>query len=223
MQFSENPQLNARQLQNYSLKIRWCEAGRLKQMSYLHQDVDRGLKYALSVMFPLSSSVIDSIDKYPNLLYQSHYRTVNNRLEMEALEICRNIQDAGYPALPTPVTASVDPFHGHLSHRMAAMLSGHGWIGKSSLLVTPEYQARVRLVTLFTDLPLPTAEEPIPFNCGECRKCIEICPVNAVQEDPKAINREVCYRYLESLIKRGIVEETICGLCVKVCDGGDSA
>lgn len=211
---------NAVEIRKSGLKVGWCRVDDLKRYSYLHPHFDRGLPTAISMALPLGDEIIDSIDELPNLIYQRHYRTVNHRLEAEALELAGAIQSGGYRALPVPVTISVDPYNGHLSHRMAGMLSGLGWIGKSSLLVTPENCARVRLVTVLTDLPLPGVPEPMPNRCGECRHCIEICPVGAIGEDPRDINRELCYNYLKSLIRRGIVEELICGLCIKVCDGG---
>ena len=222
MIFSSEPAANALELKEHHLKVGWCRVDELKRLSYLHRDLDMGMIWAVSIAFPLSAAVIDSIDKFPNLVYQNHYRAVNTRLEMEALELSQSIAEAGFNALPVPVTVSVDLYYGHLSHRMSAMLSGLGWIGKSALLVTPEYNARVRLVTVLTNLPLPEPVEPIQFGCGDCRKCIDICPAGAIQEDPRNFKREICYKYLNSLITKGVVEELICGLCIKVCDGGGS-
>ena len=100
------------------------------------------------------------------------------------------------------------------------MLAGIGWIGRSALLVTPDKGAQLRLITVLTDYPFKVADKCHDFACGECRKCIDICPVKAIGENPREIRREVCYKYLQSLIGRGIVEELICGLCIKVCNGG---
>ncbi|NQS97139.1 MAG: epoxyqueuosine reductase [candidate division Zixibacteria bacterium] len=222
MIFSSEPAANALELKEHHLKIGWCRVDELKRLSYLHRDLNKGMIWAVSIAFPLSAAVMDSLDKFPNLVYQNHYRVVNNRLETEALELSRNIAAAGFNTLPVPVTVSVDSYHGHLSHRMAAMLSGQGWIGKSALLVTTEYAARVRLVTILTNLPLPEQLKPIQFGCGDCRICIDVCPVNAIQDDPRDFKREICYKYLNSLITKGVVEELICGLCIKACDGGGS-
>jgi epoxyqueuosine reductase QueG len=95
-------------------------------------------------------------------------------------------------------------------------------LGKSGLLITPEYKAMIRLVTLLTDLPLPIGEKPLPSQCGVCCKCLEVCPVKAIKEDAKDFNRKLCYKYLQSLVEREIVEDLICGLCIKVCEGGKS-
>ena len=221
MKFSADPAENAFSLKRDDLQVGWCMVSDLKKESFLHGDLDHGLPFAVSLAFPLLNSVIDSIIEKPNKIYQQHYRSVNNFLNQEALTLSSQIQKSGFDACPVPVSVSVEPLRGHLSHRMAAMLSGLGWIGRSSLLITPEYFARVRLVTILTDLPLPQPEKLLENRCGDCRKCRDICPVKAIQDDAHDIKREVCFKYLDSLLDRGIVEEHICGLCVKVCQGGD--
>jgi len=154
LRFSDIPQDNENELGKYRLKTGWCRTDDLKTHSYLHPDFDRDLPFAISILYPLSNEIIDTIEDKPTKVYQHHYRTVNQYLDREALDMSLAIEQAGFRALPVPVTVSVDPFHGHLSNRMVGMLSGLGWIGKSALLVTPEYGARVRLVTVLTDLPL---------------------------------------------------------------------
>ena len=220
MSFSEDRDKNAALLQKPGVITGWCKISDLEGESFLHENLQQNLTHAISIGFPLINSVIESIEKHPNAIYQQHYRTVNIRLNEEALQLSSEIQNAGFRALPVPASVSVDPLHGHLSHRMAAMLSGLGWIGRSSLLITPEYNARIRLVTVLTDLPLPEPTPLVESGCDDCRKCIDICPVNAIQDDARDIKREICYKYLESLIKTGIIEEYICGLCIKACNGG---
>jgi len=205
-----------------SFKTGWCLIEDLKKHSFLHSSLDIGLKNAVSMAYPLNSTVLQTFDKYPSLIYQSHYRTVNIKLDQEALKLCRAMEDEGYRALPIPASCSVEPLKGHLSHRMAAMLSGIGWIGKSGLLITPEHSAKVRLITILTDYPLTDILPVQKFACGDCRDCIEICPVKALSENPADIDREKCHKYLNSLIKRGYIEELICGLCIKACRANNS-
>ena len=196
----------------------WCEAAELEEASYLDDELKTGLPKVISLVYPLISEVFDTFDRCPSGIYQNHYRTVNSFLDLEALRLSRFIVNLGYKALPVPASQSVEPLRGHLSHRMAAMLSGNGWIGKSALLITENYAAKVRLVTVLTDLPLSGRKPQIPSRCADCRKCIDVCPVKAIYDDPRDINREICYKYLQSLIKRDIVEELICGLCIKACE-----
>lgn len=114
-----------------------------------------------------------------------------------------------------------------LSQKAVAVLAGLGWIGKSSLLVTPRHGPRVRLGTLFTDAPL-IPDTPCERNaCGECQACREACPATAVTGDPIhyaglhafRINGESCLRRLCRNQDR-LGRREFCGLCLRACPWG---
>jgi len=68
-----------------------------------------------------------------------------------------------------------------LPHKTIAGMAGLGWIGKHDLLVTPEYGSAISMCTVLTDVPLRTIlHEPSESRCGDCRVCVDICPVNAI-------------------------------------------
>ncbi len=90
------------------------------------------------------------------------------------------------------VQALVDT--GELSDRAVAERAGIGWIGKNSMLITPEFGSWVFLGELITDFPFPP-DEMLPNLCGECDRCIKACPTKAIVKD-KQINAKVCLAYL---------------------------
>ena len=69
-----------------------------------------------------------------------------------------------------------------LPHKTIAVLAGVGWIGKSNLLVTPEYGSGLCMSTVLTDAPLQVTH-PLTSQskCGACRKCVNVCPTNALR------------------------------------------
>ncbi|MBQ5690847.1 MAG: tRNA epoxyqueuosine(34) reductase QueG, partial [Alistipes sp.] len=64
-----------------------------------------------------------------------------------------------------------------------AVEAGLGWIGRQSLLVTPDYGSFVLLGEVVTSAECDCYDTPLEsVGCGECRRCIEACPNGAIQE-----------------------------------------
>ncbi len=175
---------------------------------------------AVSLGFRLADGVLDEIRDAPTPLYFHHYRQANALLDRGALQVAAEIQARGGRALPVAASQIVDWENqkGHVPHKRIAVLAGLGWIGRNNLLVHPELGARVRLVTVLTDLPLETAG-PRPFGCGACRACLAACPAGAIRERPEDFDHRGCYEQLREFRARGLVGQYICGLCVKACPG----
>ncbi len=186
---------------------------------------------AVSLGMRLIDAVVDELHLHENpsaiFSYRGLYNSVNQNLDRASLLIARRLQREGFRAYPIPASQIIDPrrLEGAFSHKLAAYLAGLGWIGKNCLLITPEYGPRVRLATVLTDAPLE-AGKPIPDGCGECRRCVEACPVNAITGRPfnpreardLRLRAHLCNDYSE---KRGrLIGEGLCGLCVYVCPYG---
>ncbi|MGB9742185.1 MAG: 4Fe-4S double cluster binding domain-containing protein [bacterium] len=186
----------------------------------LPEDTFRRLPCALSLAIPLSRPVLDLLPGHPDLLYEHHYRQVNFALDRIALDLTLYLQHNDYHALPIPASQVIDwqNQRAHLSHKRVAIAAGLGWLGRNNLLVTPEYGAQVRLVTILTDLEL---EPGIPLNqdCDECRRCITACPANAIREKPEQFDHYACFEKLKEFQRQHYVHQFICGLCVRACPG----
>jgi len=176
--------------------------------------------YAISAGFHLSDSVLEEIENQPTPLYFHHYQRVNILLDTIGLTITSAIQDLEYQALPIPASQIVDWKNqkGHLSHKHIARLAGLGWIGRNNLLVNEKFGARIRLVTVLTDLPLVT-DSPTARDCGSCRACLRVCPAGAISERPNAFDHLRCYEQLKVFSKTLHFSHHICGICVKACRG----
>ena len=105
------------------------------------------------------------------------YNIVTPRLDDISLNLARALRKQGYEALPVPHGMS-GPNISLLSYKLPAHLAGHGWIGKSCLLITPDDGPRVRFSAVFTDAPLATGR-PMEERCGDCTTCVDVCPVRA--------------------------------------------
>jgi|UniRef100_A0A7V3PTN9 epoxyqueuosine reductase len=186
----------------------------------LPKEIISRLPYAISLALPLSKPVLDLLTDHPDLLYEHHYRQLNFALDRIALDITLYLQNNGYAALPIPASQVIDweNQRGHLSHKRIAIGAGLGWLGRNNLLVTPEYGAQVRLVTILTDLELEPGT-PLNQDCGQCRRCLDVCPANAIREKPEEFDHYACFEKLKEFQRQRYVHQFICGLCVRACSG----
>jgi epoxyqueuosine reductase len=176
--------------------------------------------FALSLGKRLLDTIIEDIEDRPTPLYFHHYRQMNFFLDRVAFLISFLIQEKGFQALPIPASQTVDwkNQRGHLSHKKIGSLAGLGWIGRNNLLVNHELGSRFRLVTVLTDMPLEV-DKPLERDCGECRKCIEVCPVEAIKERREDFDHWTCFEKLSEFRKLPYIGHHICGICVKACSG----
>jgi epoxyqueuosine reductase QueG len=189
---------------------------------------------AISVGIVLVHAIVDQLPHRANravaMNYRHHnYEVINQRLDLLVSRVSSLLQREGHQALPIPAAKRVDNERicAVFSHKLAAHLAGLGWIGKSCLLVTPQEGPRVRWATILTDAPLPATGEPMEERCGNCMRCVEICPVQAFTgeafhaSDPreKRYDAGKCSRYFAAM-KEADAELAVCGLCLYVCPHG---
>jgi epoxyqueuosine reductase QueG len=185
---------------------------------FLPIDQTEGLTRGISIGVRVSDTVLKGIINTPTRHYLHHYKMLNHLLDQTSLRISLAIQNEGYNAMPIAASQIVDwqKQTAHLSHKMIALRAGTGWIGRNNLLVHPEYGSRIRIATVLTDIPLKT-DTPYEGGCGECRKCISVCPVSAIGDTHEEWDRIACLEKLKYFSKTYNIGQYICGLCVKVC------
>ena len=168
----------------------------------------------------LQDAAVQTVVDRPTPLYFHLYRQANYHLDRSAFELAEILQAAGRAALAIPASQIISrsPMRGHLSHKLLGWAAGIGWIGRSSLLVHPEFGARMRYVTVLTDAPLQ-AGRPHDGSCEGCRQCAGVCPAGAIHESFTDFDLRACYEKLSEFAKIPGIGQHICGVCVKACCG----
>ncbi len=115
-----------------------------------------------------------------------------------------------------------------LDERALAFRAGLGFIGKNTLLLHPERGSWFLLGELLISIPFPPDEPLRPsqeHSCGNCRRCLEVCPTGALL-DAFDLDPRRCISYL-TIEQRGAIPEEFgakmegwafgCDLCQEVC------
>jgi epoxyqueuosine reductase len=206
----------------------WLAKGYAGTMRYLHRQANRRKNPAL--IAPQARSVVvvldnyytpdEELDRQPpriakyargedyHLATQRRLRQLAEFLRANGAELSRTYADAG----PVP-------------ERELAQRAGLGWIGKNTMLISPDSGSFFFIGSVFTDLPL---EIDAPFDldrCGSCTRCLEACPTGALVE-PRVLDATRCISYL-TIEHKGPIPDPLadrfqgyafgCDICNDVC------
>ena len=99
---------------------------------------------------------------------------------------------------------------------------GMGYVGKSNLLITPQYGPRQSLISLATDAYLePDESDPIN-QCGNCTLCQQKCLSGAIMGDGYFHARQ-CESIVNANPNKRYYNENVnqdCDICLRVCPKG---
>lgn len=189
------------------------------------------LPFAVSLAWRLDPDILDEVEHGPTAAYMAEYHRVNRSLLETAHGLADLLRSWGGRAEPVQPRGSPDPdvtdwVDGRVfAHKTAATQAGLGWIGKTALFVSSAHGPRVRLVTVFTDVPLPVGRPVTESRCGSCVVCVEACPAGAGRDSlwrPGMPRDELLDFYAcqaQNASNIGMVGD-ICGVCVAVCPRG---
>ena len=123
--------------------------------------------------------------------------SITARMDQIALEACMRLEAEGHLAAPIPTNESewdekTQRWRSIVSLKHAAQAAGLGAIGRHSLLITPELGSMVWLGAILTEAALEADPllEPI---CQGCQRCVEACPIHAL--DHMQMDQNACWDY----------------------------
>lgn len=109
--------------------------------------------------------------------------------------------------------------------RAWAARSGLGWIGKNTNLISPEHGSFFFIGELIIDLELPADDKVVRDHCGNCTRCLDACPTQAIVA-PYKLDARKCISY-QTIENRGEIDPSLkgqfenrvfgCDICQDVC------
>lgn len=173
---------------------------------------------------PTTSEQTDFIKSVARYARGKDYHRVLKAKGEAAITLLKNVIDVPFEARTIVDSA---PFF----ERAHAKQSGLGFIGKNTMLIRPGIGSFFFIATVLTTLTIDqlSDEKPGPspmdsLNCGSCRKCIDACPTQALDEYKLDANR--CLSYL-SIEHRDTVDKQFvshfkdiffgCDICQTAC------
>lgn len=154
-----------------------------------------------------------------NDLYSRHGEYISGRLTRAAYDVAKESHTQGLKALPLPAAGC--PFDARFmeavfSFKHAGQAAGLGYIGKSSLLIMPEFGSRGLLSCCLTEAVLEPRKSKAVDKCQNCEVCIVNCPAGALDR-PEAgasytINKFACNSFRSA--------SGGCSECMRLCPTG---
>lgn len=204
----------------------WIDAGKHASMGYMAQHAP--LRRNPQELLPGARTVISvALNYYPaeampahnprfaRYAYGADYHDVMRGMLGELVQYINSLQ-------PCECRCCCDT--APIFERYWAVQAGIGFTGRNSQLIIPGKGSYFFLGEILTTLTIPPSQ-PIASQCGECRKCVEACPVGAISPDA-AIDARRCIS-CQTIENRGEIPVDIakrmgrrvygCDTCQEVC------
>lgn len=154
---------------------------------------------------------------------EDYHQVVRDRLQKIADQLLKTD-----PELKIKFSLDTQP----ILERDLAYRAGLGWFGKNSMIINRESGSYVIIGSLLLSKKIDCEIKNLETDhCGQCRKCIDACPTQAITEDSRTIVTEKCLStftievFKESappeLVKNHTGEFYGCDICQEVCPWND--
>ncbi|MBK9270334.1 MAG: tRNA epoxyqueuosine(34) reductase QueG [Saprospiraceae bacterium] len=205
----------------------WLNRGNHGQMSYMERyfdlrvDPQHFLPGAKSVLMMSLNYFQDSVPENPKISRYAWGDDYHKVIRQKSKSIIQNLKNK-YGDISIRGFVDSAP----VMERVWAEKAGLGWNGKNTLTIHPRTGSWFFLAGFMTDLVFDHYDEPIRDHCGNCRRCIDACPTDAIHTDGYLLDASKCISYLTIELKEAIPNEFHpkmegwmygCDICQEVC------
>jgi epoxyqueuosine reductase len=214
---------DARKLEN------WLQQGKQGGMGYMEKHFD--LRVNPYKLLPGAKSVICFLINYFPVADQE-----NSAPKISKYAYGKDYHEIIRPKLESILAAMKEKFgdfHGRgfvdsapVLERSWAVLSGLGWIGKNGNLIHKKNGSFFFIATLIVDLEIEYDAPEMADYCGNCTRCIDACPTQAIEPD-KVVDGSKCISYFTIELKDLLIPDTMknkfenwmfgCDICQDIC------
>ncbi len=183
---------------NRTMIEEWIEHGGADSLSYMKKYMDIRFNPAnllegtqsivvCGVNYKNDYSISQSSEHHPKIASYAHTRDYHKTIRKQLKELLSRLQQLS-PTLQGRCCVDTAP----LLEKQLALEAGLGWIGRQSLLITPQFGSFVLLGVLLLTSQVDRYDTPYTkVGCGSCRLCIENCPAGAILEQ-RMIDSRLC-------------------------------
>jgi epoxyqueuosine reductase QueG len=168
----------------------------------------------LGYPFPQEAITDDSVE------YIDVRKEINEKMNTIAKDLEKKIKSEGYKARAingmSGKWVNGEQF-GLISLKHAAEFAGLGTITRNYLLTNQEYGNLLWFSAVLTTAELSPDEKPPAIDCEDCMKCVEMCPIDALDSIASFKKKECGKNMMKMENKKWKID---CFLCREVCPKG---
>ena len=163
---------------------RWLADGDHAAMHYMEQHV--AMRHDPSLLVPGARSVVSLLLGYKpsrtmtgknRIAMYAYGEDYHKRIKQMLFRLIAAIQRE-YPDFTAKPCVDTAP----IADKRWAVRAGLGWVGKNTLFVSPVLGSLCNIAELVTPAVFDSYDQPMESRCGDCRRCVDACPNQALHD-----------------------------------------
>ncbi len=212
--------------------LKWLDQGMHADMAWLEKDPERRTTPS-KVLATAKSILMLGINYYSSELPEAERlriaryargRDYHRYTEFLLRTLTRSLQET-FPKETFKFYVDYGPF----MERAYAQQAGIGFLGKNGMVISEKFGSFILLSEIITSMELEP-DTPLEQLCGECTRCMDLCPTSAIVEE-QTIDARKCISYHTIESKKSIPKEYQgndgwafgCDSCQEVCPFNSAA